>query len=74
MTFKSVDYAYPTSPSASKFGFGKTGCYCVELSKDQQPPKAIAGYATRQEALAHAKRLPESWSSAFLHFHAKESR
>jgi len=60
---KSVDYAYPTSTTASKFGFGRTGCYAVYERKGNQPPKAIAAFATLDEAKEHAALLPHPWDT-----------
>ena len=61
MTTKRVDYSYPTSTNATRFGFGKTGCYTVETVKHPQPPKAVAGFSTLDEARAHAETLPCPW-------------
>ena len=67
---KSVGYAYPTSPNAEKFGFGSAGCYCVMITEIKggamKPPKAVAAYRTKAEALVHAEMLPEPWNQASL--------
>jgi hypothetical protein len=66
---KSVGYAYPTSPSAQRFGFAHTGCYTVNVGVN-----AIAGYATRQEALKHAESLAGEWCPMYLKYsvHTRE--
>jgi len=33
-TFKSIAYAFPTSPMARELGFNDTGCFYVQLRKD----------------------------------------
>jgi len=55
---KLVDYSYPTSPNASKHGFGKTGCYTVSVARGHAPGKAIKAFATKPDALAFASTLP----------------
>jgi hypothetical protein len=54
-----IAYAYPTSPSATKLGFGKQGCYIfTTIGKDH--PLATIG-----EAYAAAKAAgttPGRWS------------
>ncbi len=60
MKTKRIEYSYPTSPNADRFGF-KSGCYTVEMGECPQlkPFKAIAGFATLNEAKQFAVRLPE---------------
>ncbi len=64
--FKQVSFSYPTSINSDKFGFHKTGCYVVQLVKGIMPPKAIAGFETREQAIAFAAALPNRWSNLFL--------
>ena len=63
---KTVEFSYPTSNNANKFGF-KEGCYCVELIPDNGYPKAIAAYKTEREAIDHAHSLDYPWSFCWLH-------
>lgn len=65
-TVKAVDWSYPTSTNAKKFGFHDQGCYTVSIGARSEPLKAIAGYADRAEAIKHAESLPFNWSTAFL--------
>lgn len=69
MIFKTVEFSYPTSPNAVKFGFGKVGCWTVETAEDSNPPKAVKGFSLRDDALAYAESLEFSWSPIFLRFH-----
>lgn len=55
-----VGYAYPTSPSAVRFGFSKTGCHIVQRTsyrKDgcHKPPVALSGHATKEQAQEQLK-------------------
>lgn len=65
---KTVEYSYPTSPNATKFGFGKTGCYCVKTIKENNPGVAVAAFATEQEAKKHAEALPFEWHWLYLKY------
>lgn len=44
-----IEWSYPTSPNAQKFGF-KKGCYTVSSVKGNNPPKELIAFATKQEA------------------------
>lgn len=68
MSYKSVEWAYPTSDNARRFGFVKSGCWTVETSAAGKPPKALAGYAQKADALAHAKTIELNWHPAWLRF------
>ncbi len=57
-TTKLVDYSYPTSTNATKYGFGKTGCYTVSVAKGSAPGKAVKAFADKASALAFAETLP----------------
>ncbi len=62
---KCVDYSYPTSTNAVRFGFHK-GCWTVNLTTFSETcgnTKAVAGFATFAEARAHAETLPNEWAS-----------
>jgi hypothetical protein len=59
---KSVEYSYPTSDNAKRFGFYQTGCYTVEI-KTLTRSKAVAGFAKIEEAKAYAEKLPGEWST-----------
>ena len=64
MKVKAIEYSYPTSPNADRFGF-KTGCYTVEIGElpKVKPFKAVAGFKTITEAAAFAATMPEPFSS-----------
>jgi len=61
-TTKQVGYAYPTSDTAGRLGFGKTGCYFFRLLFPgggwSQRDK---GFTTEQEALEYAETQPEPY-------------
>jgi hypothetical protein len=58
---KSVDYAYPSSTTAGKYGFGRTGCYAVYERKGNQPPRSLAAFSTLDEARQYAETLTHPW-------------
>ena len=62
---KAVAYAYPTSPSADKFGF-KSGCYTVDIVDAHHMPRAVAAFATWEEACANADKINLPWNPLFL--------
>ena len=62
MKTKRIEYSYPTSANAERFGY-RNGCYCVELQDGIKPPKAIAGFATIEAAEVFAASLHEQWNS-----------
>lgn len=47
-----VDYAYPTSDHAERYGFYHEGCYVVKIGCF-----AVAGFPTLPEARQHAEQL-----------------
>lgn len=59
---KEVTFAYPTSPNAEHFGYGKTGCYILSiwLGGLRYP---LFVYETKEEALAAAERCVLPWNS-----------
>ncbi len=58
---KEVGYSYPSSSNATRFGFARTGCHTVSLWDKINPPKAVAAFATREQAVNHADTLPNDW-------------
>jgi hypothetical protein len=56
---KRIEWSYPTSPNADKFGF-KDGCWCVEIVTNGLP-RAVNGFATLEEASAKASAMPLPW-------------
>lgn len=63
--FKTIEYAYPTSTSACKGGFGKTGCYVYyEVTEALSlKRKNVKYFATKHEAETHAEKqaIPFTW-------------
>ncbi len=55
---KLVDYSYPTSPNAKKFGFVKIGCYTVSIATGNAVAKEQKAFATKAEAMTFAETLP----------------
>lgn len=74
--FRSIGYAYASSPAATRLGFGKTGCYLVAVRRAGCADKAIAGFETPAEAARYAHDLaPEiAWCPMFLRHMSAEVR
>jgi hypothetical protein len=65
-TTKRIEWAYPSSENACKFGFSKTGCWVVEIERplpSMRPPNAVAGFESHAEAKSHGDSMPEPWDS-----------
>lgn len=55
---KLIGCAYATSDIATRWGFGKQGCwYVAERNPVTYAETVIAAYATRPEAWAHCERI-----------------
>jgi hypothetical protein len=75
---KTVEWAYPTSDCAKNFGFERTGCWTVQRSYSHPevsvPPEAIAGFKTREEALAAARLIDLPWTWMFVRLHPTDAK
>jgi hypothetical protein len=70
---KTVEWSYPTSPNAVALG-RKDGCWTVEIIYRQEPPRVLAGFKTRPEALEYARNLATiEWHPLFLKFHPEDA-
>ena len=56
-----IEWSYPTSPNADRFGF-KCGCYTVELVLDDRSQTALYGFATELEAQTCIDELEEAYA------------
>lgn len=54
---KAINWSYPTSPNAIRFGFASTGCYTVSIIRGNTPPVAQAGFRTLKQAQDFAANL-----------------
>jgi hypothetical protein len=74
---KSLEWSYPSSDNASRFGFAKTGCWTVQRTyshpQHSVSPVALSGHADRSAALSAARMMPEPWSETFRHYHPAEA-
>ena len=71
---KSVQWSYPSSPNAVKFGFAKTGCYSVEVKKMKTTPgridvewEELRGFSNKAAAVCFAETLPYEWDKYSAH-------
>lgn len=62
-THKEVNWSYPTSPNAVKFGFSKSGCFTLSVidRKDFKLPKGISGHPTREQAIDAGIAIDLPW-------------
>ncbi len=64
--FKRIEFAYPTSDSAKKFGAYSTGCYVIYTATRKGLPKAFRAFLTEQDAINSANTMPHSWCQLYL--------
>lgn len=75
MKAKTVQWSYPTSTNAKKFGFNDTGCWCVEFQEGNNPPEAMQGFPSRSSALHAARYLDHlPWHPLFVKFHPEDAQ
>jgi hypothetical protein len=71
---KTVEYSYPSSSNAAKFGFSNSGCYTVETIGEHYGshsiPKPVAAFATKDEAVKYAETLPYEWHPLYLKYNS----
>jgi hypothetical protein len=72
MHTKSIEWAYPTSDYANRFGFPTSGCWVVETQfhpVDDKPPAGLAGFNQKADAIRwaeeHLANIP--WSRYSQH-------
>lgn len=68
MESKLIEYAYPTSTTASKAGMYKTGCWFVTLYKNENSMtrvKTLKYFSEKQDAETFADSLPNPYN--FMH-------
>lgn len=69
---KSVEWAYPSSDTAKRFGKTRTGCWTVQVGNAGEPMEAITAHAERDSALRHAHALACEWDSMFCATHPED--
>lgn len=74
-TVKSFDWCYPSSPNAEAFGFGKTGCWCIELGQPGKPLHAVRAFPAEQKdyGVSCAQSLPFAWLPAYAQLHPEHA-
>lgn len=61
-TAKQVGYAYPSSDTASRLGFSKTGCFfCRILTSGRGWSLRDRGFESERSALEYAEQQPEPY-------------
>ncbi len=63
---KSVEYSYPSSPNADRFGFAD-GCWTVEvISGITGYPRAVRAFGTQAQAIDNASKMGLEWNSHYV--------
>ena len=74
MQAKLIEYAYPTSTTATKAGYGETGCWFIRLyptvSACLTTEKPIYFTADKQAAIDHAESLPNPYNWMHKYFNS----
>lgn len=66
---KTVEYSYPSSTNAKRFGYDKTGCYTVStINENYTKQKQLAAFATKAQAVTEAEKLPYEWHWMYLKY------
>ncbi len=71
METKLIEYAYPTSTTASKNGYYKTGCWFVSLYKSASAfdrCKILKCFGNKYEAIYYAESLPNPYNLMHKYF------
>lgn len=63
--YKVVEFSYPTSPNAKRFGFYHNGCWTVEVECGIGR-EIIQGFETQQAAIDYANELVLDWYPAYI--------
>lgn len=67
-SYKLVEWSYPSSDNAKRFGFAKTGCYTLHTANGELVPfdghKTVSGHATLAEAKKAGEAFPYPWHPA----------
>lgn len=70
LSTKQLDWSYPTSDNAKRLGFYATGCWAVGIAEYGEISKAIAGFASKDDAIAYARSLPMPFGSFWKQYNA----
>lgn len=70
---KTIEWAYPSSDFAKKFGFCNEGCWVVEIRQGLNPPKGISGHGSKLNAFLAAEKLPNPWNKNLFYFYPEFS-
>ena len=69
MNCKQVNYAYPTSDIAKRYGYYSTGCWVIEVgpgSYTPWPKEIVSVWSTEREAITWANRIDLPWGQCWL--------
>lgn len=60
MSAKLINYAYPTSETAVKSGYGNTGCYYISIHENETSHKELSrtkAFQHKKDAIAYADSM-----------------
>ncbi len=60
-TYKIVEYSYPSSPNACRFGFSKVGCFTLLTADETNGHKTQVAFATLTEAKSAGEAYKHPW-------------
>lgn len=67
-SYKLVEWSFPTSTNAKRFGFEKQGCFTLHVANAEFVPfdghKTVSGHATLAEAKQAGLAFPFPWHQA----------
>ena len=69
MNCKQVNYAYPTSDLACRYGFPHNGCWTIEIGEGSFTPwskEIVSVWPTERQAIDWAHRIDLPWSQCWI--------
>lgn len=70
---KSVEFAYPSSESATELGYPSTGCHILVVEGGDHGQIHAEAHPSRADAVAAARSLDLPWSPFFALVHPREA-
>lgn len=64
---KTIEWAYPSSDFARKFGFYNEGCWTILIKQGINPPKGVSGHKSKLDAFIAAQKLDNPWNKVFFY-------
>lgn len=68
MKTKSIEWSYPSSTNAVRFGHRKTGCWTVQTRSGDDAPVSLFGHPDPAVAFRNALPLPYPWWETWMRY------